>query len=98
MPGPKSPFTSCAAAGLNIMKRGSVKVRTGRPQFVWLNRLVTETLSSGRKRPTGNARKTPKSKFQTDGWRNWLRPLVPKPSMPVPVGCEKIDGSYHGSA
>src|SRR6266536_2735917 len=52
---------------------------------------------SGFTRPMGNERNSPMSTFQTGGVRNWFRRLVPNPSLPRPVGCEKSDLSYHGS-
>src|SRR5882672_7790902 len=87
----------CAAPDWNVMNCGLVKVVLGRPQLVWLKTFCASMRISGRKRPMGNERKSPMSTFQTDGVRNWLRRLVPKPSWPRPVGCEKSDLSYHGS-
>src|SRR5687767_6053980 len=80
------------------MNCGEVIVRFGRAQFVWLNTLLAWMRSSGRTRPTWNDRNRPMSTFHTDGLRNWLRRLLPKPVVRfTPVGCEKSDGSYQGS-
>src|SRR5438552_6200235 len=73
-----------------------VNPMSGRPQFVWLNTFWASTRISGRKRPTGNERNSPRSTFQTGGVRNWFRRLLPKPAAPRPVGCEKSDLSYQG--
>src|SRR5438874_423438 len=78
------------------MNVGLVNVRSGRPQFVWLKTFCASMRISGRMRPTGNERKSPRSTFHTGGVRNWLRRLLPKPARLAPVGCENSDLSYQG--
>src|SRR5919106_1425156 len=82
---------------MNVRNAVSVKLRFGRPQFVWLNTLVASMRISGRKRPIGNERNSPRFRFHTPGVRNWLRRLLPKPAKFTPAGWEKSDRSYHGS-
>src|SRR3954468_4354076 len=79
------------------MNWGLVIVALGRPPLAWLKTFCASMRSSGRIRPMGKVRKSPMSTFQTDGVRNWLRALVPKPSRPRPVGCENSDVSYQAS-
>src|SRR5713226_5766413 len=97
VPVPQMVLTWWAAPGWKVMNSGLVKVVLGRPQFVWLKTFWASMRISGRKRPMGNERNNDMSTFHTDGVRNWLRRLVPKPSWPRPVGWEKSDLSYHGS-
>src|SRR6185503_17832594 len=86
-----------ASTGRKVMNVLFVKVASGRPQLVWLNTFWASMRISGRKRPTGNERNSPRSTFQTEGVRNWLRRLLPKPARLAPVGCENSDLSYQAS-